>query len=85
MKEFSLKNAKVGSKCRVSRCLAATERDVYRLQEMGLCPGAVLTILRKTSLFGALELAIKGSRLCIAFDLAQEFLVVESKSGGARY
>lgn len=74
MKEVSLYTAKVGSTCQISRCLSK-KNDAYRLQEMGLCKGATLTILQRTPFFGALELALDQSRLCIALELAKEFLV----------
>lgn len=74
MNEVTLYMAKVGSTYQISRCLSK-KNDVYRLQEMGLCNGATLTILQRTPFFGALELALEGSRICIALELAKEFLV----------
>lgn len=76
MKEIALKNLPLGASGRISRCLSPMKSDVYRLLEMGLCRGAALTVLRKGRVFGAIELALQGSRLCIADELAAEFLVV---------
>ena len=76
MEEKTLKNLPLGSSGKISRCLSPMRADVYRLLEMGLCRGAPFTVLRTSSLFGAIELALSGSRLCIAQELAGEFLVI---------
>lgn len=76
MTELSLKKMPSGSSGRISRCLAPLREDVYRLLEMGLCQGAHFTILQRSSMFGAIELSLPGSRLCIAEDLASHFLAV---------
>lgn len=75
MEEKTLKNLPLGSCGKISRCLSPMRADVYRLLEMGLYQGAPFTVLRTSSVFGAIELAIAGSRLCIAQDLAAQFLV----------
>jgi|GEM_PF-1856883 len=76
MKEKTLKNLPLGSSGKISRCLSPMRADVYRLLEMGLCRGAPFTVLRTSSVFGAIELALAGSRLCIAQELAAQFLVI---------
>lgn len=76
MKEKSLENLPLGSSVCISRCLSPWRADVYRLLEMGLCRGAMVTVLQKERIFGAIELAINGSRLCIANELATQFLAV---------
>lgn len=79
LKELCLKNLPLGSNVRISRCLSPWRADVYRLLEMGLCKGAEVTVLQNHGIFGAIELALAGSRLCIANDLANEFLATDIK------
>lgn len=74
MIELTLKNLPLGSSGRISRCLSPLRDDVYRLLEMGLCRGAQVTVLRRENAQGAIELALKNSRLCIADSLAGEFM-----------
>lgn len=76
MEERALKNLPLGATGYISRCLTPSRADVYRLLEMGLCRGAHFTILRKATVFGAIELALQGSRLCIADELASEFMAI---------
>jgi Fe2+ transport system protein FeoA len=76
MEEITLKSLPLGSTGYISRCLSPMKADVYRLLEMGLCRGAQFTVLRKARVFGAIELALRGSRLCIGDELAGEFMVV---------
>jgi len=76
MQELALKNLAAGTTGYISRCLSPARADVYRLLEMGLCRGAQFTILRKADFLGMIELAIGDSRLCIANELADEFLAV---------
>ena len=76
MNEIALKSLPLGSTGYISRCLSPMKADVYRLLEMGLCKGAQFTVLHKTSVFGAIEIALKGSRLCIGDELAGEFMAV---------
>lgn len=75
MTEVVLKNLPLGIKASISRCLSPSRADVYRLLEMGLCRGAECIILRKAKGLGAMEIGLKGSRLCIADDLASQFMV----------
>ena len=79
MTESSLKKMPLGSSGRISRCLAPLREDVYRLLEMGLCEGAYFTVLQSSAVLQAIELSLPGSRLCIAEDLANQFLAVASK------
>lgn len=76
MKETTLKNLPLGASGYIERCLTPMRDDVYRLLEMGLCRGASFTIVHKAEGLKAMEIALKGSRLCIADELASEFLVV---------
>ncbi len=76
MEEIGLQSLPLGSTGYISRCLSPMKSDVYRLLEMGLCRGAQFTVLRKAPVFGVIELALKGSRLCIGDELAQEFMAV---------
>ncbi len=71
----TLKNMPLGASGQIHQCLTPMRDDVYRLLEMGLCRGASFTILQKAEGLKAMELAINGSRLCIALELASEFLV----------
>lgn len=75
MKETTLKNLPLGASGYIDRCLTPMRDDVYRLLEMGLCRGARVTVLQKAHGLKAIELALQGSRLCIADELASEFLV----------
>lgn len=81
MTELSLKKMPLGSSGRISRCLAPLREDVYRLLEMGLCQGAHFTVLQSGTMFGAVELSLVGSRLCIADELANQFLAVKATKG----
>jgi Fe2+ transport system protein FeoA len=74
--EIALKSLPLGSTGYISRCLSPMKADVYRLLEMGLCKGAQFTVVRKAAVFGAIEIALKGSRLCIGDELAAEFMAV---------
>ena len=74
MIELTLKNLPLGSSGRISRCLSPLRDDVYRLLEMGLCRGAQVTVLHKGKTAGAIELGLRSSRLCIAEELACEFM-----------
>jgi Fe2+ transport system protein FeoA len=76
MEEIALKSLPLGATGYISRCLSPMKADVYRLLEMGLCRGAQFTVLHKAPVFGAIELALKGSRLCIGDELASEFMAV---------
>lgn len=76
MEELALKGLPLGATGYISRCLSPMKADVYRLLEMGLCRGAQFTVLQRAPVFGAMELALKGSRLCIGEELAEEFMVV---------
>ncbi len=76
MEEIALKNLPLGATGYISRCLSPMKSDVYRLLEMGLCRGAQFTILHKAPIFGAIEIALRGSRLCIGEELAAEFMAV---------
>lgn len=76
LKENTLENLPLGSSVRISRCLSPLRADVYRLLEMGLCRGALVTVLQNGRVFGAIELALNDSRLCIANELANQFLAV---------
>lgn len=80
MEELTLKNLPSGTTGYISRCLSPMRADVYRLLEMGLCRGASVTMMRKANVLGAMELALFGSRLCIADDLAAHFTVVLKKT-----
>lgn len=74
MIELTLQNLPLGTSGRISRCLSPLRDDVYRLLEMGLTRGAQVTVLNKEVSAGAIELALKSSRLCIARELAGEFM-----------
>lgn len=73
--EIGLHNLPRGKKGRISRCLDPYRADAYRLLEMGLCQGAECEVVHKAARLGALEIAIRGSRLCIAHELASFFMV----------
>lgn len=76
MEELALKSLPLGATGYISRCLSPMKAEVYRLLEMGLCRGAHFTVLQKAPVFGAMELALKSSRLCIGEELAGEFMVI---------
>lgn len=76
MKEQSLDHAKVGSVYKISRCLAPARSDVYRLLELGLCEGSSIKILAYFPLLKAMVIAVTESRLCIAEELARQFLAL---------
>lgn len=74
MKELTLKNLPLGSSGTISRCLSPLKDDVYRLLEMGLCRGAEVKVLHKGAVAGGMEVAVFGSRICIANELADQFV-----------
>ncbi|MCA9507529.1 MAG: ferrous iron transport protein A [Myxococcales bacterium] len=79
MEEKPLKSIPLGSCVQITRCLSPLRSDVYRLLEMGLCRGARVTVLQNDRLIGAIELALNNSRLCIANDLANQFLTITAQ------
>ena len=79
IKELSLKNLPLGAKGYISRCLSPMRADVYRLLEMGLCCGAEFVVMHKPHGFGAIELGLGSSRLCIGDELASEFMATTKK------
>lgn len=79
MEEITLKNWPLGIKGYISRCLSPMRADVYRLLEMGLCKGAECVVLHKGTHLHAMEIAVQGSRICIADELASHFMVTSPK------
>lgn len=71
----NLKDAPLNTLCEIKECLSPNKEGVYRLLEMGLIKGSVFRVLRNSKLFGAIEIAVAESRLCIDKELAKEFLV----------
>lgn len=76
MEEFALKNLPLGARGYISRCLSPARADVYRLLEMGLTRGAEIMVVRKAAVAGAIEVALGESRLCIADELAGQFMAI---------
>ena len=65
----------------------AVDGTVLRLMELGLVPGATVTVTRRAPLGDPLELAVLGTRLCLRRKDARAFAVsasVVATSGGAR-
>ncbi len=58
----------------------ALDATAVRLMEMGLVPGAVVTVVRAAPFGDPLEIAVCGTRLCLRRHDAQRFVVVD---GGA--
>lgn len=50
--------------------------EIGRLQEMGLTEGATVAVIRRAPFGGAIEVAIRGTRVCMRADLAQFFPVL---------
>lgn len=53
--------------------------QIGRLQEMGLTEGARISLLRRAPFGGAIEVAIRGTRVCMRSDLAQFFPILSSQ------
>lgn len=53
----------------------ALSPEVFRLIEMGLTPGAVVSVTRRAPLGGPLEVRVRGTRLCLRRDDAARFPV----------
>lgn len=49
----------------VVHCYTAKGAALFRLREMGLIPGACLTLIRRAPLGGPLEISIRGSLLSL--------------------
>jgi ferrous iron transport protein A len=69
-----------GSTVVVEHLDGALDATAVRLMEMGLVPGAVVTITRAAPFGDPLEIAVCGTRLCLRRDDARRFVVVD---GGA--
>lgn len=54
----------------------AVDGTVLRLMELGLVPGATVTVTRRAPLGDPLELAVLGTRLCLRTHDARSFAVV---------
>lgn len=69
-----------GSTVTVEHLDGALDATAVRLMEMGLVPGAVVTITRAAPFGDPLEVAVCGTRLCLRRHDARRFVVVD---GGA--
>lgn len=69
-----------GSTVVVEHLDGALDATAIRLMEMGLVPGAVVTITRAAPFGDPLEIAVCGTRLCLRRHDARRFVVVD---GGA--
>jgi Fe2+ transport system protein FeoA len=69
-----------GSTVVVDHLDGALDATAVRLMEMGLVPGAVVTITRAAPFGDPLEIAVCGTRLCLRRLDARRFVVVD---GGA--
>ncbi len=51
---------------------------LVRLMELGLVPGAAVTVIRRAPLGDPLELAVLGTRVCLRRREARAFVVVDA-------
>lgn len=63
-----------GAKAKVA-AVGAPDATTLRLFEMGLSLGAVVVVTRRAPLGGALEIAVRGTRLCLRREHARQFQV----------
>ena len=63
-----------GEQARVVAARSPT-RDVLRLMEMGMVPGARLTVTRRAPLGDPMEVELGGARLCLRAEDAAHFEV----------
>ena len=54
-----------------------------RLMELGLVPGATVTVTRVAPLGDPLELSVLGTRVCVRKQAASAFVVVASSASSA--
>lgn len=66
-----------GSTVVVEHLDGALDATAVRLMEMGLVPGAVVTITRAAPFGDPLEIAVCGTRLCLRRHDARRFVVVD--------
>ena len=50
-------------------------REAKHLADLGLTPGAELTVLRRVATHGPLEISIRGSRLALGERIAKQIIV----------
>jgi Fe2+ transport system protein FeoA len=65
-----------GSTMVIDHLDGALDATAVRLMEMGLVPGAVVTVTRAAPFGDPLEVAVCGTRLCLRRHEAQRFVVV---------
>jgi ferrous iron transport protein A len=80
LKQARLGEQPAGSTVVVEHLDGALDATAVRLMEMGLVPGAVVTITRAAPFGDPLEIAVCGTRLCLRRHDARRFVVVD---GGA--
>lgn len=56
----------------------AVDGTVLRLMELGLVPGATVTVTRRAPLGDPLELAVLGTRICLRMKDAHAFAVTST-------
>ncbi|MGQ9479669.1 MAG: FeoA family protein [Thermoproteota archaeon] len=52
-----------------------------RLMDMGITPGATITVVRSAPIHGPLEIIVRGYKLAIGRGMAERIFVVVSRSG----
>jgi len=63
-----------GEKAKITHVTGETN-VVRRLSEMGFTPGTELTLLRKCSFRGPIEIEVRGAAIAIGYALASEICV----------
>ena len=62
----------------------AVDGTVLRLMELGLVPGASVTVTRRAPLGDPLELSVLGTRVCVRRKEARAFVIVaDAPAAGA--
>ena len=74
--EISLDKGEVGKSYKIISCFLLPDIKT-RLAEMGLVPGTVVTVLKKSPLGDPIEFSVRGYALCIRATEAEHFLAEE--------
>jgi Fe2+ transport system protein FeoA len=77
LKMTTLAALPVGARAVLGEAAASPDPTVLRLLEMGMTPGTEVVVVRRAPLGDPIEIALRGTRLCLRHADAARFLVHE--------
>jgi ferrous iron transport protein A len=80
MKVISLADLPVGARA-VLEAPTSVDATVVRLHEMGMTPGTIVTLTRRAPWGDPIEIALRGTRLCLRKADAARFGVARLVTG----